>query len=151
MSDIVKTWSDTCMMFSIILIIFSIMVGFVGSLQLYPVSYEVGQQLDPDVDPTTENAFMSYIQVITGLSGSLTNLWLFAMGVGIIAFGGLSILSGSWTPLAIYLFSSVFWTSFIKASSILSPYLPAVFVLAITVGFAFVYIGAVVKILGSGA
>jgi hypothetical protein len=135
------------MYLSIILIIFSILIGFVNGLHVFPVDYQLG----PQNSGTTESTFMSSIGTITGLGGSLAALWVFCMGAGAIASGGLSILTQSWTPFAIYLFTSIFWTSFIKASSVFSMFIPAGFLLAITVGITFIFIGAIIKILGSSA
>ena len=93
------------------MLIFTLSLNFIDSLDVFPISGGIGQQ---GINET--NA----ISKLTGLNGSMTDVFIIATSVGAILSIGLSILTRSIVPVGIYLFSEVFWTSYIRTFSIFS-------------------------------
>jgi len=92
--------------------------------------------------------YMSYVQGITGLSGGLSVLWLGVIGLGGIGATLLSGITGQTTPLAVFIFGEVFWTSWIRSFAALGSYIPPEMSLLFTVPVVFIFVGAVIGILG---
>lgn len=118
------------------LILFNLSVSFIASLDVFPIEFASGAEEelgDPDVDMM------------------FTYVFSFSLGAGITII--ICILMRSVVPLGLYIFSVVYWASWISAQSILSTggYIPVEFIVLGTAGVAFLFVATIIGILtGSG-
>ena len=124
------------------MVLFSIAINFIYTLGIFPVEGNPGRDLNSS----------NVLQTITGLQGGMENLWAIVTTIGGIAAVTLAILTRSMIPAGIYLFGTVFWTSWLKTSSILSlgGYIPGGFLAMFTVGVTFLFIAAVIGMITGG-
>lgn len=135
-----------CIYITLIILIFTMSVSFINGLGLFPYKYESG----PGLQDTTNETFLNMVQSMTGLStGGAAAVWTLAIGTGFILTGLASIALQSTTPLAIFLFGSIFWTAYTKCFSVIGPYLPTEFVFILWVVSIFLFVGAILGLLGS--
>ena len=133
----------TCIYICILVIIFTLVINFVEGMGAFPMETSMGTEVDED------NA----LQSITGLSGGMEGIWLIATGIGAGVAVLLSWVSHSLTPIGVYLFSEVFWTSWVRMHSVFSSggYIPSDLFVIFYVVVIFLFIGAVIgMITGSG-
>ena len=137
------TFYRTSIYLCLALIVFTLSINFVNSLGAFE-TYESGT-----TGITEENA----LEQISGLDGGMASLWALAVGGGAIGAIALVFISKQISPIGIYIFSTVFWTSWIRMNSVInvggvvSPELMALF----TVGAIFIFIAAIIGMLtGSG-
>jgi len=81
---------------AISMIVFNLVIGFVGSLQVFPVEVIPGTGVVDESDA---------LNVFTDLGGDMSNLWLIVTTVFAIPAIGLAILTKSWIPVGLYGFS----------------------------------------------
>ena len=133
-------------MFAFGAILLNIGFGFIQGLGAFPLVEDESIGIN---DVTTTNA----LTVLTGLSGGMETMWALFLVAGAAASVFLAWATHSVVPIGIYLFSEVFWTSWIRTHSLLDfgGYIPADFLLLISVGMLFLFIAAVIGMLtGSG-
>jgi hypothetical protein len=132
--------------FSFLAILFNVGFGLIESIDAFPLAEgDVPGRSDVDVD--------NVLSELTGLSDGMESVWLLITSISAVGAVGLSMLTHSVAPIGVYLFSTVFWTSWIRTQSILSVggYIPGEFLLLITIGMIFLFIAAVIGMLtGSG-
>ena len=125
------------------MLLFSLCVSFIHGLGVFPVAD------NPGLETTSDNV----LSQLTLLDGDMSALWLSLVTIGGVTALGLAYLTHSVTPIGIHLFGTVFWTAYIRTSSILNTggYIPADFLLIATVGMIFIFIAAIIGMLtGSG-
>jgi len=131
------------MYFTIIILIFTLCVNFVSATGFFPVEVETGIELNE----TSGN------QTFFTLTGdSTTDLWAIVIsGAGAI---GLVVAWITRSPaiLGVYLFSTVFWISYINMWGItnLGNYIPLAFSSIAHGAMLFLWIGAVAGMLSGG-
>lgn len=130
------------------MILFNLTVAFVDGLNVFPSSETAGTgSIDGD-DVVSEISDGSF----TGM-GDIWDIALYgtiAGGVGAIL---LAYLTHSTTPIGIYIFGAVFWTSYLKTFSIFATggYIPVDFLNLFHVGSVLLFIAVVIGMLtGSG-
>lgn len=131
--------------FSIVIVIFVMVIGFLDATHLFGPSYGMGVTT---AGKSSMSVFESFITSASGLDTGLASLWLLAIGTG---FGGsavLAYLTGSPVPLAIAGLGTVFWTAYIHAHTILAVFVPMGFLLMIDVVMIFLFVAAIYGILG---
>ena len=141
-----NTFFRIAVMFAFGAILLNIGFGFIQGLGAFPLSSDDVIGMD-DVD--SDNA----LSQLTGLSGGMQSMWSLFLVAGAAASVFLAWATHSVVPIGIYLFSEVFWTSWIRTQSMLSfgGYIPGDFLVLITVGMIFLFIAAVIgMITGSG-
>ena len=129
------------------MILFNLAVAFVDGMDIFDASGAgTGEIAGEDVINTTSQ----------GQFTDMSNIWSLAF-TGILAGGGISILlawaTHSTTPIGIYIFSAVFWTSYLSTFSIFATggYIPADFLNMFHVGSILLFTAAVIGMLtGSG-
>jgi len=139
------TFYRTCIYLCVVLIIFTLSINFVNALGVFS-SYDASPT---EESLTTENA----LEQISGLSGGMEYIWGLAIGLGAGATMFLVYLSKQISPLGIYLFSSIFWTSWLKMNTVINinGVIPAELIMLFTVGAMFIFIAAIIGMLtGSG-
>jgi hypothetical protein len=142
-----NTLFKQCMYFCIVLLIFTFALNFISTLWFDVGAIPASSPMGASPNSTANATFMSYVQGITGLSGGFSSLFILAsVGTGLAAVV-LSALSHQTTPLAIYLFGVIFWTSWIRAFASI-PAIPPEISIIFTVAIMFVFAGAVVAMLG---
>jgi len=142
-----KTMFQLCFYFCIVLILFNLGWGFVRGIE--GVWSEEGTDQNV-IESDTEEGI---INEITGLSVSDLSIWGMLTGVGLIAAGAFSWMVQSLSPIGIYIFSVGFWASYNGTATIIGMHgwLPGDFILLITVGMFFLFLGAVIGMIsGSG-
>ena len=139
------TFYRTSVYICIIIILFTLSINFVSSFNAFPIEEEQGVE-----GVTQENA----LEKITGMDDPNMNyIWLVATGVGITGAIFVAWLTKSIVPIGIFLFSEVFWTSWLRMNSVLnmSGWVPGELLVIFTVGVMFVFIAAVIGMFtGSG-
>ena len=139
------TFYQSAIYLCITIIIFTLAVNFVNSLDAFPIEEKQGVE-----GVTQENA----LSKLTGLKDpDMNNLWLLATGIGLAVAGVAAWITKSIVPVGIVLFSDVFWTSWLRMNIVLNigGYIPGELLLLFTVGVLFVFIAAVIGMLtGSG-
>ena len=133
----------TCTYLCMGLIVFTLAINFVNTLGAF-TAYEAGGE-----DITSQSA----IEKISGLDGGMATLWGLAVGIGLAGALALVYLSKQISPIGIYLFSTVFWTSWIRMNSVINVggVMPVELMAIFTVGALFLFVAAMIGMLtGSG-
>lgn len=137
------TFFRTCIYLSLALIVFSLSINFVNSLDAF-TEYEAGNE-----DVTSQNA----LEQLSGLGGGMATLWGLAVGLGLAGAIALVFISKQISPIGIYLFSTVFWTSWIRMNVIINVNgaMPLELMALFTVAAMFLFVAAMIGMLtGSG-
>lgn len=124
-----------CIYICLCMIALSLVINFVNGLNAFPTKMSGGMSVKD-----TSNA----LEQLTGLTGGMESIWLLFTSLGAIGAVALAIAIGSFIPIAIYIYGTVFWTSFIRASSVLSfgGYIPSDLILIFSVIIMFVFIAS---------
>ena len=130
-----------CIVMCIGFILFNVLLAYFASAGNYGFQEDIGISVTDESDALT---------TFTGLKNS--NMRSLFLGVTTIAFLGavtLSVFTRTVTPIGLYLFGLVFWTSWIKTKSILGEggYIPDNFLIVFIVGALFIFIAAIIGIL----
>ena len=138
--------TQICMYFCIALMVFTMAVNFMIGLHIFgPVTPTVGHETGNN----TTDALKSFTKSPDYPAGlSTTALW--GLVLGAVAIGlAIAILTQDATFVGIYIFSAVFWSSFINAWAILGStgFLPVAFLGLFTLPIIFIFIGAVIGML----
>jgi len=154
-----ETFFQICIIFSILLIIFTLSINFVSALGVFgDIDFEQGINIDSgdagtNLTDISDNVFTK----ISGYSGGAQSVWVAVMTIGGIISIGTAILMHSAVPIGVYIFSSVFWTSYgrtlnvVNINGIFSTEPMSQFILIITVGLIFIWLGALAGMFsGSG-
>jgi len=141
----VNTFFRMAVYLSFAMIVFNLVIAFIGTLGAFDVEGTPGIGTMDETDA---------LSVVTGLDDpNMNGLWLLLTAVAGIGAAVLAIAFRTMTPVGLYLFSLVFWTSYTKANSILSTggYMPPEFLAIFFIGMTFLFIAAAVgMITGSG-
>jgi hypothetical protein len=131
-----------CIYLCMALIVFTLVVNFVEAVGNFGVTTDFGTDVDES------NA----LSQISGFSGGMENLWLVITLTGGLASIGLVFISKSLSPLAVYAFSTVFWTSWIRMHNILTAgnYLPSELFIIFWVVVLFLFIAAAIGLISGG-
>jgi len=88
----------------------------------------------------------------TGFAGGMAGVFAVGASLGAIGAGLVSWAVKSTTPMGVYLFSIIFWSSYNSSLNIMSvSHIPGSMQILITVGIMFVFVGAIIGMLtGSG-
>lgn len=141
-----NTFFQTIVVFSLLAILFNIGFGIVVGIGAFPLAEAETIGMD---GVNSDNA----LSRLTGLDDGMASVWLLITSIAAVGSVGLSVLTHSVAPIGVFLFSEVFWTSWIRTQSILSigGYIPGDFLVLITVGMIFLFIAAVIGMFtGSG-
>lgn len=132
-----------CFWFCIAITAITLSISFVSGMEIFGEHIEMGIN-------TSGNSTTIFTQ-LSGLTGGLEYMWGLAIGVGLALTSVIAYATNSTTPIGIYLFAIVFWTSYTRGISIVNGYIPASFLLIGTVMMLFMFSGAVIGMLsGSG-
>jgi len=139
----------TCIYICMSLILFTLVINFIDGTGAFPADVESGQQV------TTDQGSGGALSVFTNLDDANMNaVWGIAVGLTGLGAIGLAWLTHSIAPVGIHLFSTVFWTSYIRAWGVVSVggFTDDIggLMLVFTVGILFLFIAAVVGILTGG-
>jgi len=141
-----NTFFRICVMICLLMLVFSLVANFVAGFDIFP---DVG-----DVGPANINTTSDALGTLTGLSDPNMNaLFIGVTGLTFIGAVVLASLTKTITPIGLHIFGLVFWTSWLRMTSIFSygGYIPQDFILVFTVGVIFVFIAAIIGMLtGSG-
>ena len=139
------TFYRTCIYLCVILIIFTLSINFVDGLGAFE-SYDASPT---EEDITVDNA----LEQISGMEGNMASLWGLVVSLGAVGAFALVYVSKQISPIGIYLFSTVFWTSWLRMNSVINVngWMPLDLLVLFTVGALFIFIAAVIGMLtGSG-
>ena len=146
--DGLNTFFRAALYLSFALIIFNITVAFISGFNVFPVADTPGTgeiQGDEVVEKVSDNGF-------TGME----DIWSIIITGTVISGAGavlLAWLTHSTTPIGVYLFGAVFWTSYLSTFCIFSTggFIPAGLLNLFHVGSVLLFIAAVIGMLtGSG-
>ena len=129
-----------CLGFTLLLLCFSLVANFVSALDIFPHTTNIG------IDADTNSA----LEQLTGLDSP--DMQAIFIGVTGLTFAGavaLAILTKQMIPIGLHLFGVVFWTSWIRMSSVLGygGYIPVELLAVFTIGAMFIFIGAIIGML----
>jgi len=146
-----REWSSfyqTCIYLCIVIIIFTLSINFINTLGIFK---------DVDSGIETEGDADNIFQEISSFDGGFEYVWLTlltASGIGALL---VAKLTSSTNMIGIWLFSSVFWSSYAKCISVVNinsngvAWIPADFLIIFTVGLLFLWAAAIIGMLtGSG-
>jgi len=122
------------------LLAFSLVANFVDGLGIFPHTSSIGTEI------TTSNA----LSQLTGLDNpSMQGIFLGVTGLAFVGVVALCWATKNVVPLGLYLFGVIFWTSWIRMSSVMSygGYIPAELLAVFTVGAIFLFVGAIIGML----
>lgn len=145
MENFLNTFFKICVYFCLILIIFNFSLTIVNSWNIF-VTAESGVQYEGS---TAGGIFES----ITGLSGGAGFVWAALVTATGLAALILVKISQSASVLGVWLLSTVYWTSYHGAITVLNMnnWIPNNILLTITLGLLFIWMAAIIGILtGSG-
>ena len=135
-----------CIFLTIGLMVFTIAVNFMSGLHIFgPVTPDLGHETGNNTTDALKS-FTKSPDYPMGLStGALWGIVLGAIAVGL----AIAILTQDATFVGIYIFSAVFWASFINAWAILGStgFIPVAFLGLFALPIIFIFIGAVVGML----
>ena len=139
-----NSFFQTCYYLCIVMIVFSVAIIFVNSLNLF-TDVESGVHLGD----TPDDIFYA----ITGFRGGAQAMWTaLVIGTGVAALG-VAVVTKSTNMIGVWLFSTVFWTGYHKCISVvdIGGWIQDSFLLMFTVAFLFLFVGAIIGMLtGSG-
>jgi len=139
------TFYRTCIYLCVILIIFTLSINFVNSLGAFE-SY--------DASPTEEEITVdNALEQVSGMEGNMASLWGLVVSLGAVGAFALVYVSKQISPIGIYLFSTVFWTSWLRMNMVVNVngIIPVELMALFTVSAIFIFIAAVIGMLtGSG-
>jgi len=139
------TFYQTSIYLCFALMIFNLAGAVVDATNAFPTDTELGQ----DVNSTS-----SALDDLTGLDDpNMNSLWALTITLAGAVAIALAWLVHSITPVGIYIFGAVFWTSWIRIQSIIGfgSYLNIEFIIMIQVVIIVLFIAAVIGMLtGSG-
>lgn len=126
--------------FCLIMIIFTFSINFVDILEIFP-SVEGGLNETEDDILTT----------VSGLRGGWGAVWALIIGVGAVTALGFAKIMGNTNIIGIYLFSSIFWTSYSRCLAVvhIGNYVSTEFLLIFTVALAFIWVASIISMLTS--
>ena len=130
--------------FALALVLFSLAINFIDGMAAFPIETEMGTQV---------NSTDSALQQLTKLKDpNMADIFALTTTVSGIIAVGLAALTRSVVPIGLYVYGAVFWTSWIRAQSILSfgGYMPPEFLLIFTVGVMFIFIASIIGLLTGG-
>ena len=135
---------QACFYFCLAIAIATLFINVVQGLNVFSnPNIETGVNLGSNAS----NAFTA----ITGLTGGLEYFWGLSVGVGLAITGIIAYATHSTIPIGIYLFGTLFWTSYTRLISIIGGYnIPGDFIMGITVALMILFAGAVVGLLSGG-
>ena len=138
-----------CIYICLSLIAFTLVINFIDSTSAFDTKVDSGIQV------TDEQGSMNIISVFTNTEDDTMNsVWLLAVGSTLVGAVGLAFLTRSIVPVGIHLFSTIFWTSYIRAMSVIyaGGFVDNVsgLILVFTVVILFIFIAAIVGILTGG-
>lgn len=132
-----------CFWFCVAITVITLSISFVSGTEIF------GEHIEMGID-TSGNSTTVFTQ-LSGLTGGLEYMWGLAVGVGLAITSVIAYATHSTTPIGIYLFATIFWTSYSRGISIVQEYIPDDFLLIGTVAMLFLFTGAVIGMLsGSG-
>ena len=139
------TFFKLCVYITFCLLIFTLSVNFVSASGFFPVTVEAG----PEIGDSANETFLNLV----GGDFTTTDMWIVVLtGTGAIGIL-VAWLTRSTAILGVYLFSVIFWASYLNMISVtnLLNYVPLGFLAIGTTGMIFIYVGAVIGMLsGSG-
>ena len=123
-----------------ILIIFNIVISAITGLNIFVMGEESQIQ-----GIQTDNI----LEQVSGYEGDMATIWLLVTTLGGGVALGAAWLMRSPTPIGVYIFGAIFWTSYKHAFNVLSVnnYIPSEFLLIITVGMLLLFLAAVIGML----
>jgi len=141
-----NTFFQTAFYLCLGLILFNVSFSLVAATDAFPTNVEtVGQDIEDESDA---------LEAFTGLDNpSMNFIWAAATAFSGIAAIGLAWITHSITPVGIWLFGEIFWTSWLHTQSILGlgDYVGPEFIAIITVVMVFLFIATIIGMLtGSG-
>jgi len=146
-----ETFFQICIIFAVLLIIFNLSIVFINALNVFGNTVEAG------IDIGSNDNSSQVFKKITGLDGGAQYIWFTILGVSGILSISVAILMHSAVPVGVWIFSEVFWTSYvsvigtINVNNVFTSEPMSYFLLIFTVGLIFVWMGALAGMFsGSG-
>lgn len=133
-----------CIVICLLMLVFSLVANLISGLDVFPDVSPVGISAENEA---------GVLSSLTGLSDpNMNSIWLGVTGLSFLGAVALAALTRSMTPIGLHLFGTVFWTSWIRMSSVLSygGYIPSDFLIVFTVGVMFVFIAAIIGLITGG-
>jgi len=140
-----STFFSIAITITLVMLVFTLVANFVAGLGVFDEVTGMGTE--------TSNTG-GVLQSITGLSDpNMNSIFIGVTGITFLGAVGLCYLTKNITPIGLHLFGTIFWTSWLRLSVILSygGYVDVELISIFTIGVMFVFIGAIIGMLtGSG-
>jgi len=148
-----NTFFQACVYLCFILIFFNLAIAFVNGMEIFePVgegSVLSGNNESGIFNATTDLSHTSDGSTIFGIDA----MWAVVLTAGGLVTIAVAILIHSTVPIGLFLFSAVFWTSYMQTIGVVNSmsWIPGDFLIIGTVGVFFLFAAAVIGMLtGSG-
>lgn len=131
-------------MICLLMLVFTLVANFVSGLGIFPNVANIG---------TSVGGISDALSRLTGLTdGNMNMIWLGVTGLSFLGAVALAAITRTMIPIGLHLFSLVFWTSWLRMSTIFSygGYIPVEFIVIFTVGVMFVFIAAIIGLITGG-
>lgn len=151
-----NTFFQVCIFTCIALVIFTLSINFVDSLNVFGVPVQMGFEPEGTANETFEQLTNVTYETQEGITLSgMDALWMIILGGGVGIGLVVAWLTHSTSILGVFVFSSIFWASYARSLGVLNVggLLDPIsgFILIGTVAMGFVWAGAVAGMLsGSG-
>lgn len=136
----ISNYFRICVYFCLGLIIFTLCINLVSALNIFT-------SIDTGVSSTGSSN--DIFTQITGLSGGMQFIWASVLTIGGFLAIVMAKMLQSTSIIGIYLFSSVFWTSYSRFVTTINinSFIPSNFLIIFTVGLLFIWGAAVISML----
>ena len=149
-----STFLQISIYITIALVLFTLCVNFISALGVFQTTLETGIS----TTGSSDNIFSQ----ITGLSGGMEYVWSIILTLTGLAAVVVAVFTRQVTPIGIYLFSAVFWTSYNRCISVInvpigdgtmlfSTMPMSMFLVIATVGILFLWAAAIIGVLTGSA
>ena len=133
--------------FVVAIMVFTLCVNFVDGLGVFSSE---GTPIYIDKGLEAEGNASDVFASITGLDGGMQYVW--GLGITLAALGSVALAwaTGQTTPIGVYIFSAVFWTSWIRCFSIFETIVPTELTMIAHIIMLFIFAGAIAGVLSGG-
>jgi len=143
----IGSYFQLALYFTIGILIFTLCVNFVDGMGVFTVE---GSPVHIDKGVSVSGNASNIFYQFTGLTGGMEYVW--GLGISLAALGSVAL---AWAtkqtiPIGIFVFSSVFWTSWIRCWSIFTGVIPDEFLTIAHVVMLMIFAGAIAGLLSGG-
>lgn len=130
--------------FCLMMIIFTLAINFVSALNIF-------SNVDSGVGVDLSSSHADIFEKLSGFTGGIQYLWVILLTAGGVATIIIAKIVGSTNIIGVYVFSSIFWTSFNRCLTVVNigSFVPPTFITIFVVAIFFVWVASLISMLTS--